>query len=78
MYLAKFVQTKTGKYIMSALLGFGLASLFRNVCKDKNCIIFHAPPLDEIENKTYKQDGKCYIYKSEPTKCNSNKRNVKI
>ena len=76
MHLEKFVQSKTGRYIMSALLGFGLASLFREVCKDKNCLIFKAPPLDEIENKIYKQNGKCYTYKPEATKCDSNKKSV--
>lgn len=76
MYLEKFVQSKTGRYIMSALLGFGLASLFREVCKDKNCLIFKAPPLDEIENKIYKQNGKCYTYKPETAKCVSNKKSV--
>jgi len=78
MYLSKFVHTKTGKYVMSIILGFGLATLFRTVCKDKNCIIFHAPPLDEIENKIYKQDNKCYTFKNESTKCSSNKKIVKI
>jgi hypothetical protein len=78
MHLEKFVHSQTGRYIMSILLGFGLASLFRTVCKGKNCIIFHAPPLDEIENKIYKQDGKCYTYKSETTKCNANKTSVTI
>ena len=33
MHLGKFVHTETGKYLMSILLGFGLASLFRTVCK---------------------------------------------
>ena len=42
IYLGKFVHTQTGKIIMSILLGFGLASLFRRVCKNKDCIIFHA------------------------------------
>jgi hypothetical protein len=78
MYLSKFVHSKNGRYIMSALLGFGLATLFRAVCKDKNCMIYHAPPLDEIENKIYKQDDKCFTYKSQATKCNSNRRTVKI
>ena len=33
MELGKFFHTKTGKYIMSLLLGFGLATLFRKTCK---------------------------------------------
>ena len=56
MHLGKFVHTETGKYMMSILLGFGLASLFRTVCKGKNCIIFHAAPLDQIEEKIYKYE----------------------
>jgi hypothetical protein len=74
MHLGKFVHTETGKYIMSILLGFGLASLFRTVCKDKNCLIFNAPPLDEISNKVYKNNDKCYTYIPEATKCSSNKK----
>ena len=49
--LGKFVHTQTGKYIMSILLGLGLASLFRTVCKGKDCLIFHAPPLDQFKDK---------------------------
>ena len=49
MYLNKFLHTHSGKYIMSVILGFGLATLFRTVCKGKNCLLFKAPPMDEID-----------------------------
>jgi hypothetical protein len=74
MHLGKFVHTETGKYLMSMLLGFGLASLFRTVCKDKNCLIFTAPHLNKIQNKIYKNDNKCYKYVSESAKCSSDKK----
>jgi len=61
---------------MSALLGFGLATLFRTVCKGKNCIIFKAPPMDEIEDKIYKHQDKCYKFNPVTTKCDANKKNV--
>lgn len=70
----KFVHTETGKTLMSLLLGFGLASLFRTVCKEKNCIIFHAPPLEEIKEKIYKHDKKCYKYTAVSSKCDATKR----
>jgi hypothetical protein len=54
--------------------GFGLATLFRTVCKDKDCVIFHAPPLEEINGKTYKFDNKCYKYEPVPTKCDTKKK----
>jgi len=68
--LGKFVHTETGKIIMSILLGFGLASLFRTVCKNNNCLIFHAPPLEEIKDKIYKTKNKCIKYNPISTKCN--------
>ena len=74
MHLDKFVHTKTGKYIMSILLGFGLASLFRTVCKDKNCLIFSAPNLEEIKDKIFENNNKCYKYIPESTKCSKDKK----
>ena len=76
MHLGKFVHTQTGKYLMSIILGFGLASLFRVVCKDKQCLIFTAPHLDKIKDKIYKHDNKCYKYVSESTKCSTDKKIV--
>lgn len=72
MHLGKFIHTRTGKIIMSILLGFGLASLFRTVCKDKNCLLFYAPPLDKIKDKIYKSSEKCVKYSHQATKCVSN------
>lgn len=70
----KFVHTETGKIIMSILLGFGLASLFRTICKDQNCLTFHAPPLDEIKDKIYKTNKKCVKYTPVATKCSLNSK----
>lgn len=73
IHFGKFVHTETGKMLMSILLGLGLASLFRNMCKDKNCLIFHAPSLDDFKDKIYMgPSGKCIKYKPVATKCNKN------
>jgi hypothetical protein len=74
--LGRFLHTENGKMIMSILLGFGLASLFRVICKDKDCIIFHAPPLEEIKDKVYKYDNKCYKYVNKATSCDKTKKIV--
>ena len=76
MHLEKFVSTPTGKIIMSILLGFGLSSLFRIVCKDKDCLIFHAPPLEQIKDKIYKNNGKCVKYNPVATKCSANMKTI--
>ena len=72
----KFVHTHTGKMIMSVILGIGIASLFRNACKNKRCIIFQAPPLEELKDKIYKFDNKCYTYTTTQTKCDKSKKIV--
>ncbi len=76
IHFGKFLHTERGKIIMSILLGFGLASLFRTVCKDQNCLIFHAPPLDEFKDKIYKNNDKCVKYIPVATKCSLNAKTV--
>jgi len=76
MHLSKFVQSETGRHIMSAILGFGLATLFRVACSDRNCIIFRAPDMNEIEDKTFKHGNKCYKFKPETSKCSESAKSV--
>jgi hypothetical protein len=78
MHLSKFVHSESGKYIMSIILGIGLATLFRVACKGNNCIITQAPPLEEIKEKTYRIDGKCYKIESNAVSCNSQKQIVEF
>jgi hypothetical protein len=74
--LGKFVHTERGKFIMSILLGFGLASLFRVACKGDNCVEFRAAPLDDIKGKIYKSGRKCVKYNPVATKCSTNTKIV--
>lgn len=76
LHLGKFVHTERGKILMSILLGFGLASLFRQICKDNNCVSFRAPPLDDFKDKIYKNNGKCIKYSPVATKCSFNAKTV--
>jgi hypothetical protein len=66
----KMFNTERQKIILSIILGFGISTLFRKVCKYRNCIIYKSPPVKEIENNIYKYKNKCYKYKTEETKCN--------
>lgn len=67
--LGKFVHTKTGKIIMSIILGLGLASLFRKVCKNYDCIQLYAAPFKQIEGKIFQVGDKCVKYDYKMTKC---------
>jgi hypothetical protein len=73
MFITRLLHSKTGKYMLSILLGMGFASFFRKACKGKDCIDYSAPPVEEMEGKNYKFDGKCYEYYAEPVSCNTDK-----
>ena len=78
MYLDKFVHNNTGKIIMSILLGLGLATFFRAICRGKNCKIIKSPALEEIEDQIYKFDDKCFKMEKNAVKCDNRKNIVKI
>jgi hypothetical protein len=65
-----FLSNDKGKIIISIIWGLGLAAMFRKVCKGRNCIIIKGPKPDELENKVFRFENKCYIYNAMITKCN--------
>ena len=74
MYLRRLIYSEVGKYIMSILLGFGLATLFRKVCNDRSCLVFHAPHINKIKGQVFNFDGKCYTFEEKAERCNKNKK----
>jgi|TARA_Y100000992_G_scaffold254654_1_gene187618 hypothetical protein len=78
MKIKQIINSKEGKYIISIILGLGLATMFREVCKDKTCIEFRAIGEKEIKDKIYKHDNKCYKYSLKSTSCGGNKQTVPI
>ena len=76
MYLDKFINSRTGKYLMSILLGLGLATIFRRICKGSRCNVVKAPPMEEIDGQIYKFDGKCYEMKTNQITCDSKRKTL--
>ena len=71
-----FLKSKYGKFILAIVLGFGLSTLFRKTCKNKKCMKFKGPTLEEIQEKTYEYDKKCYQFDTKAVSCNPVKRIV--
>ena len=71
-----FLKSKYGKFFLAIILGFGLSTLFRKTCKDKKCMKFKGPTLEDIQEKTYEYDKKCYQFDTKAVKCNPVKRIV--
>lgn len=72
-YLNKIVNHQLGSILLSVILGLGLASMFRKVCKGRNCIVHQGPPNHNTEKTVYLWENKCYKFKAVPTQCNGKK-----
>ena len=47
--LNNILKDKYGKIIISVIWGFGLATIFRRICKGRNCIVIKGPKPAEVE-----------------------------
>ena len=74
MNFKRLLDTKNGRIFISILLGLGIASLFRRACKNRKCIVFRHPDIENIKDKVFKSDAKCYKYSLKSEKCNSTKQ----
>ncbi len=73
MYIKRLLYSKYSKLIISIVLGFGLACLFRKTCKNEKCLEFLTPDLDLINKNILQFGDKCYKMTSKTTKCNQKK-----
>ena len=71
MHLERFIHSTPGKYIISILIGLGLSTLFRQMCREGECRVLKAPDINAIENKTFKYGGKCVQYEFHPAPCDA-------
>jgi hypothetical protein len=74
MYIRRLIYSEFGSIVMSIILGLGLATLFRKVCKDRNCMRFQGPSINKIKGQIFKYQNKCYSYEPNITKCNNNRK----
>ena len=76
MYIRRLIYGDVGKTVISIILGLGLATLFRKVCKNRNCIVFKAPNIKKIKGQVFKFDDKCYTFTENIEKCDNSKKIV--
>lgn len=76
MNFKRLLHSDIGVNFISILLGIGLASLFRRVCKDRKCLKFVAPPAESIDERIFEFDNKCYIFKPQVSECVESKKHV--
>lgn len=67
--IGDLLKHPVGNFIISAILGLGLAAMFRKVCNDGHCIIIKGPPYEDIKDKTFVFEDKCYQYTPKAVSC---------
>ncbi len=72
------IHTTNGQYIISFILGIGMASLFRKVCKERNCLVFKAPNFDEVTKNVYTYGDKCYSFNKKSVTCGNVEREINV
>ena len=76
MNLRRLIYSEVGRYIISILLGLGLATLFRKVCNERNCIVFKGPALNKVKGQVFKFNDRCYQFQEKIEKCDGTKKIV--
>ncbi len=74
--LKKFIYSKYSKYIISIILGLGLATIFNTTCDSLSCMKLKAPHTNRIEKHTWLHNNNCYRFKTKTTSCNKNKKKI--
>jgi hypothetical protein len=67
----KLLNSYKGNLVISAILGFSLAIIFKPVCK-KNCILYISPTFNKNLEEEYNIEGICYKNNIIPHKCKNN------
>lgn len=78
MNLKRLLNTPMGTYLVSIILGLGLATLFYKTCSGKHCLNFNGPLINEIDGQTYKFGEECYKYSLEAAPCDGTKKTVNL
>ena len=67
--IRRLLYSPRSPIIISIIIGFGLATIFRKTCSLRGCYVFKGPSLSKVENKVFQMGEKCYTYKPHHTSC---------
>lgn len=67
--LKEVMSKRVGCWLVSVLLGFGLATMFHRVCVGRDCVIVKGPSVDYVTKHMWRNGQECYKYKVASVKC---------
>ena len=67
--LASFLKVPGLAALISFVIGFGIAAIFRPLCKGPDCLIVRGPPIDNIRGSVFMFGTKCIEFVAKPVEC---------
>ncbi len=55
--------------VVSFLIGFGIAAMFRPMCRGSDCLVLHGPPVKDVVDKVYQMGERCVEFTTEVVQC---------
>lgn len=62
--------------LLSFLIGFGIAAMFRPICNGPECLVLHGPPVRDVINKVYQMGERCVEFTTEVITCPADGKDV--
>jgi hypothetical protein len=72
----KLMENPALSTVVSFLIGFGIAAMFRPLCKGADCIVLHGPPVKDIMDKVYQMGERCVEFTTEVVDCPKDKKEI--
>jgi hypothetical protein len=69
--LKSLLDNKTSAAILSAIIGFGFALMFRRVCYENQCVVIKGPATKKTSETIYQTSDMCVKYTPTAVKCHS-------
>ena len=76
--LLKMLEIPGFSTLLSIILGFGIAAMFRPLCKGAECVIMRGPPVGEIRGTVYQYGKKCIEFDAHAVPCPTGKDSVPV
>jgi len=77
MNFKKILNNDRAVFVMSFMWGMAISVLLLRKCMDGYCVVVKGPKKNEIEDKVFKVDGKCYNFEPKVSECKKNKLPIK-
>ena len=66
---ASVISTPGLPTLISFVIGFGLACVFRPLCKGPECVILRGPPVSDVRGAVYQFGTKCVEFTPKALAC---------